>query len=304
MGKALAAISGTPEPYTSNSTIQYPTRQRFAGMTTHSPLSGILPGLFFLILACLSLLQGQVLSPRQALSWLAAALGLWVFARLLALLAPGSRVESRWVFAGLGLAFAPMYLKAGLTGPYESLGLLFVLASLFFFLRTSENKRAQEVVWTAMFAVLAICTQVESAAKQLSLESWSMVNFFKCSFVGSNGELASHFFPNILYLLFPLAHPAFCFLLPGLFFLSKKTDLLLPAKKIILTGMVIYLVFLGGLPWQHLPQLLPAYAFLLLLFFPAWDRFYCYGFVFFPRLTKGLILIALLWQLACCALFN
>jgi hypothetical protein len=42
--------------------------------------------------------------------------------------------------------------------------------------------------------------------------------------------------------------------------------------------------------------LLPAYAFVLLLLFPAWDRFFAYGRYFLKRLTHALIGIALLCQ--------
>lgn len=61
--------------------------------------------------------------------------------------------------------------------------------------------------------------------------------------------------------------------------------------------MLAYLVLLGGLPQQNTSLLLPAYALLLLLLFPAWDRFYCYGFIFFKKLTLGILLLALTLQL-------
>jgi hypothetical protein len=87
--------------------------------------------------------------------------------------------------------------------------------------------------------------------------------------------------------------------LPGMFFLFKKTDLVLPAKKILLACIGVYLILLGGMPHQNLRHLLPAYVLLLLLLFPAWDRFYCYGFIFFRRLTSGLLAGAFVLQLLC-----
>jgi 4-amino-4-deoxy-L-arabinose transferase-like glycosyltransferase len=125
---------------------------------------------------------------------------------------------------------------------------------------------------------------------------WSPAHFFQRSFHFENG-LSQYLLPNILYLAFPLMHPGFCLLLPGLLLLAKKTDLALSAKKVILICLAGYLLLLGGLPHQNLRFLLPAYALLLLLLFPAWDRMYCYGFYFFKRLTWSILGITFLLQI-------
>jgi hypothetical protein len=134
------------------------------------------------------------------------------------------------------------------------------------------------------------------------LQHWSAGNFFHRTFSNENG-LVNYSFPNIAFLLFPIAHPAFCLVLPGMFFLFKKTDLVLPAKKLLLACIGAYLILLGGMPHQNLRHLLPAYVLLLLLLFPAWDRFYCYGYIFFRRLTRGLLAGALVLQLVCLSMY-
>jgi len=299
--------------------------------------------------ALLRFLVGDAVLAMQWVSWIAAALGLWIFERLLALLAPGARVESRWAFAGLGLVLAPMFFRAGLTSMSDGLGLLLLLGSFFFGLRAFGSSRTMDTIWAAALAALAFSTRYSLAAVLLplgvallsylwtkrkwrtmlgailigmlaliphfwlkegraenplvhsSLEQWSALHFFKNTFIGNNGGLSSYTMPNILFLLFPLAHPAFCLPLSGLFFLSKKTDLVLPAKKILLVCIASYLILLGGMPQQNLRHLLPAYALLLLLLFPAWDRLYCYGFLFFRRLTTGILVTVLALQIFCCA---
>ena len=291
---------------------------------------------------------GDSVLALQLVSWLAAVLGLWTFERLLALLAPGARAESRWVFAGLGLVLAPMFFRAGLTSMSDGLGLVLALATFFFGLRGFENSRIKDVIWAAVFGALALSTRYALAALLLPLavaltyslwtqkkwialvlaivagslallphfwlktggaenplahsmlQHWSVGNFFQSTFSNDNG-LVRYPLPNILFLCFPFAHPAFCLVLPGLFFLFKKTDLVLPAKKILLTSIATYLILLGGIPHQNLRHLLPAYVLLLLLLFPAWDRFYCYGFLFFRRLTTWLLVGALSLQILCCA---
>ena len=132
------------------------------------------------------------------------------------------------------------------------------------------------------------------------LQHWSLTNFFQRSFINENGHV-QYWLPNALYLLYPLAHPGFCLILPGLFLLVKKTDIALPAKKTLLFCLAIYLFLLGGLPHQNLRFLLPAYALVLLLIFPAWDRMYCYGFYFFKRVTWAVLGVTFFLQLFCTA---
>jgi 4-amino-4-deoxy-L-arabinose transferase-like glycosyltransferase len=299
--------------------------------------------------AILHFLTGDSIIALQLVSWMSAAVGLWVFERLLALLAPGARVESRWVYAGLGLAMSSMFVRAGLTSMSDSLGLLLALASFFFGLRVFENSRNNDAIWAAAFAALAFSTRYALAALLIpsgvallytlaerrkwgsllgaglvfclallphfwlktagaenplghsTLGYWSVANFFKSSFTNVEGGLSKYVFPNLLFVLFPLFHPAFCLLLPGLCLLFKKTDLVLSSKKILLANLITYLVLLGGIPHQNLRYLLPAYALLLLLLFPAWDRFYCYGFLFFRRLTTGILVAVVACQLFFCA---
>ena len=134
------------------------------------------------------------------------------------------------------------------------------------------------------------------------LQNWSMAHFFQRSFHTPNGIL-HYTLPNGVYLLFALAHPVFCLLLPGLFGLAKRTDLHLFSKKILLVCLAVYLLLLGGLPHQNLRYLLPTYVVLLLLMFPAWDRMVSYGFYFFPRLTRGILAAVVSVQLVSAIFF-
>lgn len=307
-----------------------------------------LAGGYPLFAALLRCFVGSDVLALQMISWISAALGLWVFERLLNLLAPGVRAESRWMFAGLGLGLSPMFFCAGITSMSDGLGLTLVLAAFFFGLRAFQYSKAVNAVWAAAFAAIAVSTRYSTAVILLPLfvalvqylgskkkwlvltgaictglvllapyfwlksvgaasafgnfmlDNWWAGNFFQRTFNHENG-IAGYALPNILFLFFPLAHPAFCLPISGLFFLFKKTDIVLPVKRILLASIVAYLLFLGGLTYQHLSDLLPAYALLLLLLFPAWDRLYCYGFLFFPRLTAGILVTALVLQVFFCA---
>ncbi|MCC6461840.1 MAG: hypothetical protein IT260_15300 [Saprospiraceae bacterium] len=127
------------------------------------------------------------------------------------------------------------------------------------------------------------------------LQDWSLWNLFQRCFTQASGSVC-YTLPNLAYLFFPLMHPAFCLTLPALFLLAKRTDAVLYSKRLLLLSLGVYLLFIGGLSHQNLRYLLPAYALLLLLFFPAWDRFFAYGFYFFKRLAYALIGLTVVGQ--------
>jgi len=280
----------------------------------------------------------------QLVSWLSAGLSVFFFDRCLQVLTPGARAESRWVFTGLGLLLAPVFVRAGLTAMSDMLGLAFALAALANGLHVLETGRIGAAATAAFFAGFAFITRFSAAAllppllaavglylvenrrwafalvtfaagvlallpyfwlkadvpkgflEHSLVQGWSVGNYFRASFSDANGAV-SYFLPNALYLLFPLAHPAFCLPLPGLLLLAKKTDLHLISKKVLVACLILYLLFLGGIPHQNLRFLLPAYAILLLLLFPAWDRMFAYGLYFFKRLTYAIIGTTLAIQL-------
>jgi len=289
--------------------------------------------------ALLRWLAPDAIVAMQLVSWLSAGLALWFFNQNLRLLSPGARAESRAVFTGLALALSPYFVRAGLTGMSDALGLALALGASWLGLRVMYKGRTPDAVAAAVLMAWAVTTRFGLAAllaplaggmllmlwrrrnirgifamtmagivaflphfwlKQganVSIErDWSLLYFFQHTFSNDNGTV-HYLLPNFLYLLYPLCHPGFCLLLPGLILLAKKTDWTLPSKKVLIACLAAYLLLLGGLPHQNLRFLLPAYALLLLLFFPAWDRMFAYGFYFFKRLTWSIIATALAVQL-------
>ena len=129
------------------------------------------------------------------------------------------------------------------------------------------------------------------------LHNWSFFNFFKRHFSAETGIL-DYTLPNGIHILSPLAHHGYFIATFLLFFLFKKTDLHLDVKRVLLCGLLFYLVLIGGLPVQSIRYLLPVWAVGLWLLYPAWDRFYAYGLYFFSRLTNILLLAGVLLQVA------
>jgi hypothetical protein len=134
---------------------------------------------------------------------------------------------------------------------------------------------------------------------------WSLLHTFQRTFTTVSGTI--HYpFPNAVFVfLYPLCSPGFFPLLPLLFFLFMKTDWLLPVKKLLLISLSVHALFLLGLPSQNARYLIPDFITILLIMFPAWDRFFAYGFYFLKRhwmrsiLTVGVLvqLISAFWIL-------
>lgn len=204
--------------------------------------------------------------------------------------------------AGADLVRAAILMGAAVITRYSLAALMLPLAigSGWFFLekRRAWHQPVLAVVAGFLMLIPHFWLKKDVPASPLEhslLQDWSLLHLFHSTFTNASGTI-SYPVPNIVYLLFPLAHPGFMFTLPLLFLLGKKTDLLLPTKRLVLVCILLYLLFLGGIPHQNLRYLLPAFALLLLLFFPAWDRFVCYGFYFFKKLTLVLLAVAVLVQ--------
>ncbi len=246
-------------------------------------------------------LLGLGLAPyfvRAGLTAMSDAMGLAVF---LAALFFGLRCLEQVRKRDL-LGFA-VFSALAITTRYALVVLLF-LPGLALLLELWRMRRFMAIGFFSIFGLLAFLPlwwlKAGAPASPLEhslLQDWSFLNLFKKTFSQASGTV-SYTVPNIVYLFFPVVHPGFCLVLPGLFLLFKKTDVQLYSKRLLGLSLLVFLLFLGGLSHQNLRYLLPAYAVLLLLLFPAWDRFFAYGMYFFKRLTYALIGIALLCQLA------
>ena len=101
------------------------------------------------------------------------------------------------------------------------------------------------------------------------ITEWSFSNYFRSDF--NNLEGANHYLlPNILFVLSFLIHPGFVF--PGILFLlilfRRKAKPILQ-HPVIITGMVMYILFIAGLPSRNFRYLLPVLPFYVAACFPA-----------------------------------
>jgi len=260
-----------------------------------SPGTTRLSRLAFIGLLCL----GAPLFIRAGICSMSDSLGLAL--ALAALLSGLKSLEIRSIREILYFAF---FTSAAISVRYAMAALLLPLVIVFLLLMVQKKQwlsvLASGMIGISVFMVFSVLKNgVGLNLFQHSLVSqWSLLNLFKASFENINGHI-SYLVINLLYIIFyPILHPGFCILLPGLLLLFKKTDIHLPAKKILAACLLCYLLLLGGIAHQNLRYLLPAYTLWLLLLFPAWDRFFAYGGYFFKKTTYGVLLAVFFCQIA------
>jgi hypothetical protein len=83
------------------------------------------------------------------------------------------------------------------------------------------------------------------------LTGWHPLNFVRRDFVTPDGDL--HFgVPNLVFVLYAIGHPGYCLIGFALLLFVRKRDLMDKAWQVLALGALIYLLFLGGIPYQNI----------------------------------------------------
>ncbi|HRI59847.1 MAG TPA: glycosyltransferase family 39 protein, partial [Saprospiraceae bacterium] len=234
--------------------------------------------------------QVLVLSPyfvRAGLTVMSDALGLLFFLAALFLglqvLESGRSKGAVWAAVFAGLAMITRFTTAAFLLPFAAaIGWHLLRRRQFGWILAAALAGFVVMLPHFYFGVMGGLEQ--NAFGHSTLRDWSLGSFFNNTFTNTNGT-AHYFLPNILYVFAPLAHPGFCLPVSLLFLMAKKTDFHHPSQRVLLICLAAFLFFIGGLPCQNMRYLLPAFSVLLLFLFPAWDRFFSYGFYFLKKLT-------------------
>lgn len=101
------------------------------------------------------------------------------------------------------------------------------------------------------------------------LLTWDIFNLFRSDFVTVDGEMHHHFI-NLIYVCFQFLHPVFLFIGVFLFVISLKTPAFQWNKpqKILLFSMLLYSLFLGGIPFQNKRFLILSFPLVIVFLFP------------------------------------
>ncbi len=100
-------------------------------------------------------------------------------------------------------------------------------------------------------------------------QSWSFTNFFRSTFNAADGDKV-YTFPNTIFCFFNLVHPAYCFL--GILFVSVSIKSFVNRgitviQWIFISSVLLYALFLAGIPFQDLRHLILTFPFILIIFF-------------------------------------
>lgn len=269
------------------------------------------------------------------LGFAACLLALVGFEVALRALLPGVHVRSRYLYAGLTFACSPAFWALAKQASVSLGALGAMLLAIAFFARAMDSGYWRWVLafWVVGVGAVSLWWVLAFVLAPLGLvllfeypqRHWVFVALTASVVIGSVLCSASitacdraatldwsvHYFwikpegmPNAALLWRPFGHPFFCLPLPALVLLFKKTDVGLYHRRALVFCLTALMLYFSGLHRLSSAQLLPAYALVLLLLFPAWDRFFAYGNYFFPRLTVLLMGVATLCQVAACLFFH
>jgi hypothetical protein len=159
---------------------------------------------------------------------------------------------------------------------YAAIVIIFPMALYSAWMFFSKNKNWFNIIPAFIISVLPLVPHFLVRGSQSAgfiqhdwVSHWSLVNFFKNDFITRDG-IAHNQFPNIIYAFGGLFHPRYCF--PALFILVfgwKKMNWSKPFI-LLLTGLVLYLFFIAGIPYQNNRFLLLVLPFFVIFLYPPW----------------------------------
>lgn len=136
--------------------------------------------------------------------------------------------------------------------------------------------------WLAMFCGVLIALALlyfnfahwansEGSAHHAWLQNWKFRNIFSSSFITVDGS-SSNFLPNCLYVLKNIFYPGFFISFIVLIFFVQRKDFMQGSPMLILASILVYAFFLAGIPFQNERFLLLSFPFVVILFYPAFER--------------------------------
>ena len=171
----------------------------------------------------------------------------------------------------LGIAFTSLAILTR----YASFVVLFPFG-LWALITIIKHKKYSILVYAifilAIIAIPHLWIRSQNSLQFLShewLNSWQITNLFQRNFSTVDGEMHNHFI-NLIYIFFSFAHPIFLvFGSARVITILLKSDFHLDRyQKLILTAIVIYALFIGGIPFQNKRFLLVSFPLVVVLLFP------------------------------------
>jgi hypothetical protein len=135
------------------------------------------------------------------------------------------------------------------------------------------------------------------------LTDWSAINFFKSDFITEGGGEEKHKIPNAIYAFYNLIHPGYLFIGAPLLLFFKKRHLQSNEIKLLWISILLYAIFLCGVPYQNLRYVMLTFPLVLICLYPLYLSFF--NFLLMRKLVIAFTTIALITQIVLfCYVFN
>lgn len=149
----------------------------------------------------------------------------------------------------------------------------FCMAVLF---KLIKNKHYKLVVFSIpiIFAVSFphVVVKSQNSLQFLShswLQNWNILNLFKSQFVTVDGESYNNFI-NVIYIGFQFIHPVFLVfgIVAILIFIRDQDFKTITNQKLVFFSIVLYSLFLGGIPFQNKRFLIQSFPLIIVFIYP------------------------------------
>ena len=151
--------------------------------------------------------------------------------------------------------------------------LIFIMPFLWIFFKHFKKQAFYKygglIVITALVSLPHILIKTASITtfEHSWLLNWSFENYFKNAFITGEGTRAFKL-PNLFFVFFQNFHPRYFYIGFVLIFFIKRKDF----NIIFLIGILSYLLFLAGIPFQNTRFILLSFPLVLMVLFPAFNR--------------------------------
>jgi len=128
----------------------------------------------------------------------------------------------------------------------------------------------------AVLPELFLKKEITGFTEMLPDLQWSFINFFKNSFTTQEGS-SDYLLPGIVYAFENIFHPGFIF--AGAFLIIipviKRKQIIVTKEQLVflIVPVILFALFLGGIPRQNDRFLIPSFPLIVILFFSAWQIF-------------------------------
>ena len=195
---------------------------------------------------------------------------------------------------------AVMFMAASVSTRYVSIVVIIVSAVLII-KAFIKNFQIKTLIFSLMLAAIILIPEFilkfdyrSDFLNNVWLINWNPFNFLSARFNTPEGYF-NYRFANIVYAFENLFHPAFIFIGIVLIPFIRKRDFEINVVKQSLLIIILYVIFIAGIPFQNLRFLLLTFPFAIILMYKPFVRLNSY--LKYPSIKKLLVLFVVVSQL-------